>query len=163
MTHEEPQQNRYLLPPGAKSKQLFLNNCSLCYACVSVCPHESIRVCHDANSDLNGYPVIQPQIQSCFICSDFPCVTVCQDGALDRDWVQKPLGYAKINPESCFAYHHSICQSCISSCPRSGVAISRGTNGYPVINVENCYGCGICQNVCPANPAGIYIQISTAS
>ncbi len=34
----------FILPPGIDNINSFLETCEQCYECVSVCPHESIRV-----------------------------------------------------------------------------------------------------------------------
>lgn len=155
----EPQ-NTYIKLPGIESLAHFFNYCNKCYQCVSACQHEAIQVCHDKNSRFDSYPVIEPEIQPCFICSEFPCVKACPTGALQMDHIQKPLGYAKLNPINCLTYYDSFCQSCINNCPRTNKAIYSDSNGHPTIDIIECYGCGICQHVCPATPSGIQVYIS---
>ena len=46
----------FILPPGAKDKESFLDTCEQCYECVSICPHESIRVWRNEDySKFYGY------------------------------------------------------------------------------------------------------------
>ena len=147
----------FLLPPGSTSLQEFLTKCNKCYNCISDCPNESIMVSHNINSIVNEYPVIIPQITPCYYCTDFPCINACETGALTMDNCNKPLGTIKIIEENCFAFQGHYCSSCVNSCPKTGAAICSDELGHPVINNEECDGCGICINVCPSETPAIRI------
>jgi len=147
----------YLLPPGNISLQEFLIKCNKCYECISKCPNESIRVMHNTDSQLNEYPVIIPQENPCYLCSDFPCIDACDTGALTFNNSKQPLGAIQIVEENCFAFQDHYCSSCINSCPKAGLAIYADEKGRPSINQDECSGCGICINVCPSEKPAIRI------
>ena len=149
----------YLLPPGSSSLTNFLDKCNKCYDCISVCPHESLRVSHDLNSKANEYPVIIPEITPCYFCTDFPCIASCETGALNITNCDKPLGEIKIIEESCYAFHGNFCASCINSCPKTETAIYGDEHGHPIINDEECNSCGICISVCPSENPAIKITV----
>ncbi|RMG21947.1 MAG: hypothetical protein D6732_26450 [Methanobacteriota archaeon] len=146
-----------LLPPGAVSIEHYLNHCNQCYACVAKCPHEAIRVHRDERSQLAGFPVIEPRLQPCYLCEDFPCINTCDVNALQSDAEYRRLGTAILMKERCLISAGHICMSCINACPEIGKAIRRDTDGYPVVSSEFCTGCGICENSCPADPAAIRV------
>ncbi len=146
-----------VFPPGATGIDHFLSTCNRCDKCVAACPHESIRILHGDEVKYSGYPIIDSQIQPCFFCGDFPCISVCDTGALIKQNNMK-IGVAEIITENCLAHSGNFCQSCINNCPLIGKAIFCGTNGKPEINKEVCNGCGICVQVCPAEPVGIIIK-----
>jgi len=146
-----------VFPPGATSTEDFLQKCNQCNKCVAACPHESIRILHGDDAKYSGYPVIDPHIQPCFFCGDFPCISSCDTGALINQKNMK-IGIAEIVTENCLAHTDNFCQSCINNCPLIGKAISCDTNGKPDINKDVCNGCGICIQVCPAEPLGIKIK-----
>lgn len=148
----------YLLPPGNASFQEFLIKCNKCYDCISVCPNESIRASHNINSVVNEYPVIIPQVMPCYYCSDFPCIKACETGALTMDNCDRPLGIIKIIEDNCYAFQGHFCSSCVNNCPKTGAAIYLNELGRPVINNEECDGCGICINVCPSEKPAIRIS-----
>jgi len=147
----------YLLPPGAALLQEFLLKCDKCYDCISVCPNESIMVSHNINSEVNEYPVIIPQVTPCYYCSDFPCINACETGALKMGNRNKSLGAIKIIEDNCYAFQGHYCSSCVNSCPKTSIAMYLDKIGHPVINDEECDGCGICINVCPSEEPAIRI------
>ena len=146
-----------VFPPGATSTEDFLQTCNQCNKCVAACPHESIRVLHGEDTKYSGYPVIDSQIQPCFFCGDFPCIRSCNTGALTEQGHIK-IGVAEIVIENCLAHTGKFCQSCINNCPLVGQAIYSDADGKPEIALEICNGCGICVQVCPAEPTGIIIK-----
>ncbi len=147
----------YLLPPGSSSFENFLEKCTQCYDCISVCPNESIRVMHDIDLAVNEYPVIMPKENPCYLCEDFPCIDACKTDALTIENSHNPLGAIGIIKENCFSYQDHFCSSCINNCPKAGLAIYADEKGHPIINKNECDGCGICINVCPSDKPAIRI------
>lgn len=148
-----------VFPPGAGNAEDFLEKCNQCDLCVAACPHESIRIRHGENVKYSGYPIIDPQIQPCFFCGDFPCIDVCDTDALVKQEAMK-IGVAEVIKETCLVSKGNFCQSCINNCPLTGKAIKSGALGIPEINKDFCNGCGICVHVCTAEPIGIRIKLT---
>ena len=42
------------------------------------------------------------------------------------------------------------CAACMNVCPKKAITMEYGDDGYlyPVINQEECIGCGLCQKKC---------------
>ena len=144
-------------PPGIKNVSEFLNQCNQCYDCVSVCPHEALQVWHQEGANFDGYPVIYPRRQPCYLCQDFPCIQACPTEALQMEFSGKPMGKAVIDESRCLAFQDHFCQSCITNCPPDYSALQRNDLGHPVVDTEKCSGCGICTHVCPAETPAINI------
>ncbi len=144
-----------LRPPGAVPEPEFLQRCTGCEECVKACPHWAIGMMRDERGSVAGTPVIDPRRTPCYWCRDFPCIAACPEGALRFDDALIPMGKAHILREACLAWAGNRCQSCVTNCPVGTEAIDWNANGLPVINPENCTGCGVCLYVCPAEPAAI--------
>ena len=148
-----------ILPPGALPLAEYTDICTQCYRCVSVCPFEALRVYHGSSGHvLYGYPVINPRLQACLLCNDYPCIAACTDGALIKNFDKPRLGTASINTEKCLAYYDHFCQTCISACPSDGKAIRLNNECRPEIDIVQCSGCGICVQSCPIDPPAIEIH-----
>ena len=149
----------FVLPPGCIEINSFLDTCEQCYACVAICPHESIRVWRNNNHEkFYGYPVIEPRTQPCYECKDYPCISACPSGGLlDQN---KVIGTAEINKSICFAYQSHFCQTCYNNCPYPEKAITFDDDQRPRIIEEGCTGCGICINTCPSEFPAITININ---
>ncbi|MGJ8639467.1 MAG: 4Fe-4S binding protein [Opitutaceae bacterium] len=55
---------------------------------------------------------------------------------------------AIIQGRFCLAYQNSFCSVCKERCPESGAIVSE--RGIPRIVADQCTGCNICHEVCPA-------------
>ncbi|HFE63332.1 MAG TPA: 4Fe-4S dicluster domain-containing protein [Caldithrix sp.] len=159
MKHPKRRSDHVILPPGVSGSEHYLTECTQCYDCVSVCPYQSLEVWHEEGSPFEGYPVIQPRREPCYLCSDFPCVAVCPTPALQEQYVDKPLGLAVVDQERCLAYQGNFCVTCVNNCPLAGRAIFRNEQGHPVVKAEFCTGCGICTYSCPAELPAINIDV----
>ncbi|MCH8966781.1 MAG: 4Fe-4S binding protein [Planctomycetes bacterium] len=74
---------RWLRPPGAlRDEDAFRSACTQCTACQDVCPHDSIRRLGTEFGVDAGTPAIIPDESPCYLCVDFPCIDVCEPGAL---------------------------------------------------------------------------------
>src|SRR5437660_6850761 len=69
-----------LRPPGALAEQKFLDTCSRCGHCVSVCPANAIKI-DELGYNGGGYPYIDAEIQSCVVCDSLACMKECPSGA----------------------------------------------------------------------------------
>ena len=147
-------------PPGARSEKNFLAKCMRCGKCLQACPYKSIRLAGLFDGPcVMGSPVIRPREIPCYLC--MKCPPVCPSGALDRRLTKKTdvrMGTAAINKKECLAWQDTLCRSCYQNCPIFDEAITMDDNLRPVISEKKCVGCGICENVCPVDPAAIVIK-----
>ena len=44
------------------------------------------------------------------------------------------------------------CNACVQKCPQNCITMQADSEGfdYPIINLETCIDCGLCQKICPA-------------
>lgn len=146
-----------LRPPGALPEEEFLATCVRCGSCSMVCPRKAILL-------ENGRPYIHPRTESCDLCRK--CPEVCPSGALTL----KPdepvrMGRAEINKEQCLAWgHETVCRSCYANCPLQEKALlldrSHPEIWRPVVDPEQCAGCGMCEHICPQEPPAIAVRWS---
>src|SRR6059058_2510245 len=55
-----------LRPPGALREDKFIDTCSRCGHCVSVCPANAIHI-DEIGYNGNGFPYVDPDIQACVV------------------------------------------------------------------------------------------------
>lgn len=149
---------RLLRPPGAVPEKEFIKRCIKCNKCAQVCPYDSIDMLHLNATSKFGTPVIIARDIPCYLCMD--CPPVCPTGALQKDLTQKEkvkMGVAVINQDLCLPYLGIICRACFEQCPIFREAITLEDERYPVVHEDKCTGCGICENVCPAEEVAITI------
>jgi ferredoxin len=145
-----------LRPPGALAEDKFLDTCSRCGHCVSVCPANSIQLDHTGFNG-NGFPYVDPEIQACVVCDGLSCMRECPTEALGYlpRWLID-MGTAEWHPESCTRPHGDTCTNCIDHCPFGSDAIELRGNDIHV-KTEGCTGCGLCQYYCPTYPKSIVV------
>jgi len=139
-------------PPGAQLAEEFLARCNRCQRCVQVCP---TRVVVPASLDYGllacNTPVMSFKRSYCNSC--LKCSQVCPTGALQpvtEDTLD--IGLAVIVEQDCVAWDWVGCTVCVDVCPLK--AISLDEQKRPVVAVEKCNGCGLCELKCPATSLG---------
>jgi len=125
-----------------------------------------------------GTPFFVPVETPCYMCEDIPCVPVCPTGALDPDLVtdekgeldfkMMDMGIAVVDPNSCIAFWGIQCDACYRACPLLDEAIKleygrnerTGKHAFlmPVIEMNICTGCGLCEKACVTEKPAIFIQ-----
>lgn len=148
-----------LRPPGAVDEAEFVRRCIKCSQCAQVCPYRSIRMTHLQFGLKFGTPVIEARSVPCYLC--MKCPPICPTGALENTAIEKRavrMGTAVIDQDRCLPYQGVICRACFESCPLFREAITLKDEMYPVVQEDVCVGCGICENVCPAEVAAITVQ-----
>lgn len=142
-------------PPGAVEESQFMAGCTRCGDCVTACPHDAIKNAPSRFGGAVGTPVIEADTAACVMCEDYPCITSCKPGVL-VDSIPIRIGTALITGHLCSAYHGTSCTVCSEECPvDNAITIS---DGRPVINEDQCTGCGVCRNVCPAPENAILLM-----
>ena len=145
-----------LRPPGALAEDKFLDTCSKCGTCVSVCPAHAIQI-DDLGYNGKGFPYVDPEIQACVVCDSLACMKECPSGALGYlpRWLID-MGTAEWRVESCTRMHGDNCTICIDHCPLGSDAIElRGNDVH--VKEHGCTGCGLCQYYCPTYPKSIVV------
>lgn len=162
-------------PPGALPEEKFLRKCVKCGECMKACPTNALQpALAEAGPEGIWTPVLVPKIGYCeYYC--FHCSQVCPTGAIRELTVEEKIkikiGTAWVDKNRCIPYVlGSPCIVCEEHCPTSPKAIklvrteARMPDGsiktplVPVINLDLCIGCGICETKCPVVDApAIYI------
>lgn len=166
----------YLLrPPGVQDESDFLSRCIKCGKCIEACPYQALKpASNDAGLSV-GTPYLDVREQACRLCEDFPCVNVCPTGALRDVEVRADvkMGIAVIDEENCIAFQGMRCEVCYRACPLIDQAITidyrlREDDSIhsifaPIIDSENCVGCGLCVERCVVSDPVVPIWITSES
>lgn len=174
---EKKQANPDLIrPPGALPEEEFLQTCVRCGECMKVCLTNVIQPTF-LEAGLEGLwtPYLVMRLGYCeFSCT--LCGHVCPTQAIKRlpvtEKQKTKIGLAFIAVDRCLPYAaQRECVVCEEHCPTPIKAIwfkkgevtmrdgSKKILKQPVVDLELCTGCGICEFKCPVSdrPA-IYIQ-----
>lgn len=151
------QERNFIRPPGAGDELGFLATCTRCGDCESVCPTGTVSLfSSDYGAKLAGTPYINPNEVACTFCNI--CITNCPTGALEESGENEKIGIAEVVTYNCLAHKGTLCDYCVRACPLGPIAISM-EDGKPVINEENCNGCGQCVSACIQSYKGVYIRV----
>jgi ferredoxin-type protein NapG len=144
----------FVRPPGALAdEEAFLAACERCHACADVCPHDAISPFGPAFGKLEGTPFMEPATTPCHWCEDMPCINACPSGALHlgESGAVAPLGKVALDLDRCLNTQGILCDTCAFRCPGHIKAI-RMVQRRPVLDLDQCTGCGLCIFHCEAEP-----------
>ena len=151
-----------LRPPGAISERAFLQACSRCDDCSNACPKDAIqKVPRKMGFIIMDTPYIDPIKVPCVMCTELPCISACQDGALlpvPGGPADVTMGYAILDKKKCQSYGHTFCQQCVIDCPVPG-AITQNQEQQPIFHKDICTGCGVCVRSCSTVNIPVAIKI----
>ena len=156
-----------IVPPGAWSSRHFLQHCTACQLCVSVCPNEVLRPSGDLMK------LMQPEMSyergycrpECTKCSEVcPARAIRPISLAEKSSIQ--IGHAVWIKDNCIPLTDGVeCGNCARHCPTGAIQMVPSEEGdpeslkIPVINTERCIGCGACENLCPSRPfSAIYVE-----
>jgi ferredoxin len=165
-------------PPGAIIEEDFLSLCSRCGRCVGVCPNSALGLQGISNGLVNFLtPVLDSSTGYCILPVDGcrNCMDACPTKALHPvNFLDVPndelprllkMGTAVLETEKCIPYTlKQTCLACIEICPIEGAITMKSEEEprQPVFDEELCFGCGACENVCPALPKAVSMTSSGA-
>ena len=157
---KKPERQTPLVPAGALSLKNFSDHCTACQLCVSVCPNQVLR------PSTSLMTLMQPEMSyergycrpECTKCSD-----VCPAGAIRPITIEEKssiqIGHAVVCLDNCVVNTDDVnCGNCARHCPAGAISMVRKNPDdpkslkIPVVNEENCIGCGACENLGPARP-----------
>ena len=158
--------SRWIRPPFAVDELSFLVACSRCGECVSACPHEVVfELSPRLGPDVAATPALDLVNRGCHLCEDWPCVTVCQTGALqlpggEREPCLPMLARVEVDEARCLPYLGPECGACEASCTVDGAL--NWQMGKPKVDASRCTGCAQCRESCVLEPSAITVRSLSA-
>jgi ferredoxin len=147
-------------PPGTGSIERFLDRCTACQLCVSVCP---THVLQPSFLEYGLAGIMKPHLDFERSFCNFECTScgdICPDGAILRlapaDKKLTCIGVADIDYDKCIVKTNGTdCAACSEHCPTQAVStVPYGNNlRLPQMHRGLCIGCGACEYACPVRPA----------
>jgi len=152
-----------LRPPGALEGDAFLSACTRCFKCGNACPNGCIQFAGlEGGLEEAFTPYIVARERACILCGE--CADVCPTGALQpfeatrEGWAENvDMGLARVNEAMCYSFNGRTCGACYRACPLAGSAMKIGIFETPLVQPENCVGCGLCEQACLHLPQAIRV------
>ena len=136
-------------PPWSINEADFTDKCTRCGDCILVCETQII-----VKGD-GGFPEIQFDKGECTFCQK--CVLVCEQ-PIFRSLEEEPWAHKVEITTQCLTENRVECRSCQDSCPMNAIRFRLQLGGVakPILDLENCNGCGACLSVCPTKAIKIF-------
>lgn len=146
-------------PPGALPEDDFIDRCIRCSECMKVCPTNGLQpALTEAGFEGLWTPVLVPRIGECTRQCNL-CSQVCSSQAIQPFEIAEKahifIGTGVIDRSQCIAWNsNKQCLVCDECCSYRAV-VWKTVEGVrrPFVEEHKCVGCGICENVCPIQPA----------
>lgn len=162
------EQDRPVLPPGAKDLDNYAATCIRCYACIKACPTGVLTVRKKGGVAELCIPEMDFLRVDGAFCEQYcnACSQVCPSGAIQtmtmEEKQQCKVATASIIREACLSWEdRQECVACDEFCGYNSIEMRTGRDGIPkpVVNPKKCRGCGACQNICPAIRDGNAVEM----
>ena len=153
---------RLTMPPGARTMDNFLENCTACQRCTSACKAHILK---PSLTELGLSGFMQPFmdfssgycIHACHECSK-----ACPTGAIKfiggKEKRHTKIGTAIFRQELCVVETDGTdCAACAEHCPVSAIEMlpygdKEDALFVPHVHSDVCIGCGACEFICPVRP-----------
>jgi ferredoxin len=167
---EDPEAWRPVRPPGSVPEEEFLQMCIRCGECFKVCPNNVLQPMGFAQG-IEG--LWTPEVKADWAGCDSSCNAcgqVCPTGAIRALPIEEKkaarMGLALVNESTCLPFaDREACQLCVDECRAAGYDAIEFTQVHtevdavgnpipgsghvaPVVLLEKCVGCGLCQTRC---------------
>lgn len=131
-------------PPWSASEVDFIERCTRCGACASVCESAIIV------AGPGGYPHIDFQHGECTFC--YACARACPE-SLFAPHDRAPWSLRVAVDDTCLARQRVDCRSCEDSCEPRALRFIPSRDGVATLSVAAslCSGCGACVAGCPVS------------
>jgi ferredoxin-type protein NapF len=152
-----------IMPPGSKSLSHFMQHCTACHLCVSVC---TTNVMVPAYLEYGVCGIMQPKLDYLQGHCDFDCNAcgqVCPTGAITPLLLSEKrlvrIGTVSLNKAKCIVHvKKKHCGACGEVCPTRAIfPKEKGHVLFPEIDTDYCIGCGACEHACPVKPKAITV------
>ncbi|MDH5571007.1 MAG: ferredoxin-type protein NapF [Gammaproteobacteria bacterium] len=131
-------------PPWSVEESVFTESCTRCNECLKVC-ETGILV-----AGQGGFPEVNFSKGECSFCQQ--CAQICREKIFNS--VNKiPWQHVAIINENCLSLKGIVCQVCGEQCESRAIRFKQqaGKIAQPVIDTDNCNGCGACSQPCPVS------------
>ena len=160
----ERRAERWFRPPYALREMDFLLACTRCDRCINACPHQVLfPLPLERGAEVAGTPVMDLLTHGCHLCTDWPCVQVCEPGAMRLPVAgsgEKPalprMATVTIDPARCLPFRGPECGACGSVCPVPGALRWEGPR--PAVVPALCVGCALCLEACVTDPKSLLLK-----
>lgn len=134
--------------PWVSNHKEFTQDCTRCGKCIEQC-ETNIIVKGDG-----GFPTVDFSIDECTFC--YQCASVCPEPIFKHE-NESPWEIKAEITDQCLAHKNVECRSCGDMCEPMAIQfkLSIGQVATPIINIDECNGCGACVAVCPTSSINV--------
>lgn len=152
---------RLASPPGSKSIENFLENCTACQRCISSCKSQVLKA-SVLEWGLKGFMQPYMDFSSGFCLPNcHNCTKTCPTGAIqflsNKQKMETKIGTAIFNESLCVVHTDGTdCAACAEHCPVQAIEMipfdEKRSLYIPHVHESVCIGCGACEYICPVRP-----------